>query len=348
MFRCILLSARPGLALSLAGLSLAGLALAALTAGGARADEAYITPSVVYSTGGKSDGSINEITARGLRRVAFVTQVAVAEHEPRSAQDFVPMLRDFATQDRSPIVAVGALQAAAVGQVAKAYPYLKFALIDGVVDLPNVRSIVFREQEAAFLAGIAAALASKSGRLGFIGGLDTPPVHRARCGFEHGVRFANPAIEVQAELGRGIPGGWDDPELGRRMAERLFERGVDVVLAVAGTTVSGVVDAARARGKLVVTGMDQARMAPGTVLTAMVRRYDVAAFETVSIAGIGQWKGGRTEMGLSDGAVDWMVGDFNENLITPQMRARVDEARQRIIDGSLVVPDYLQTGTCPK
>jgi basic membrane protein A and related proteins len=330
-------------------LRLAALAVLVLSSAGSLAvAQSYIAPAVVYTTGGKADKSINESVVRGLRRVAFVTQVQVPEKVPSSEADFVPMLRDFATQDSSPIIAVGALQVAAVTQVAKEFPNLQFALLDAVVDLPNVRSMTFKEQEGAFLVGIAAAMASKTGKLGFVGGMDTPAIHRFECGFERGARYANPNVQVMVDMIGKTAAAWSDPARGTALANGQMDKGADVVFTVAGASGEGVIQAAKARGKYVVTGMNQARSAPGTVLTAMAKRFDVAVFETVSIAGMGKWKGGRTELGLKDGAVDWMVDDFNENLITPAMKAKVDEAKQLIIEGKLAVPDYTKTNSCPR
>jgi basic membrane protein A len=227
-------------------------------------------------------------------------------------------------------------------KVAKEFPNLKFAIIDAVVDLPNVQSIVFKEHEGSFLVGMAAALASKTGKVGFVGGMDIPLIRRFALGYEEGARYVNPKIEIFQNMTGTTPAAWNDPTRGGELARSQFDRGADVVYAAAGATGLGVLQAAKDKGKLAI-GVDsnQNHLHPGTILTSMIKRVDVAIFETFKTAKDGTWKAGVRNLGLAEQGVGYSIDEHNRKLITPEMEKRLEQARADIIAGKIKVTDYM-------
>ncbi len=306
-----------------------------------------IKPAVVYSTGGKFDKSFNEGVSAGAEKFRKETGIAAAEFEPSNETQFEQALRRFAQRGQDPIIAVGFSQAVALEKVAKEFPKTRFTLIDSVVNLPNVQSVVFREHEGSFLVGVLAALASKTGKIGFVGGMDIPLVRKFQCGFEQGIKYANPNAELITNMTGTTPAAWNDPGRGAELAKGQFDRGVDVVYAAAGSTGIGILQAAKDRGKLGI-GVDsnQNHLHPGTMLTSMLKRVDLATYNSFKAAQAGTWKGGVQVLGLKDGGVDWALDKDNEKLITPEMKAKVEAAKAGIVSGKIVVHDYMSNNSC--
>jgi basic membrane protein A len=215
-------------------------------------------------------------------------------------------------------------------------------IIDGVVDLPNVQSVLFKEQEGSFLVGMLAALASRSAKVGFIGGMDIPLIRKFQCGYEQGAKYANPKIEVVALMTGTTPAAWSDPARGGELARAQFTKGVDVVFAAAGGTGVGIYQAAKDAGKLAI-GVDsnQNHLHPGTMLTSMVKRVDRAVYDASK-----EFKPGLTVLGLGDGGVDYALDEFNAKLVTPAMKAKVEAARADIVGGRIKVADYMAANAC--
>jgi basic membrane protein A len=239
-------------------------------------------------------------------------------------------------------VAIGFAQGSSLEKVAKDFPKVEFAIIDSVVNLPNVQSIVFKEHEGSFLVGMMAALASKTGKVGFIGGMDIPLIRKFQCGYEQGARFANPKVEVSANMTGTTPAAWRDPARGAELAKAQFARGVDVVFAAAGGTGTGVYQAAKDAGRLAI-GVDsnQNHLHPGTMLTSMVKRVDVAVYNAFKDV-----KPGVVSLGLKEGGVDYALDEHNARLVTPDMKAKVDAAKADIISGKIKVIDYMAASKC--
>jgi len=327
------------------GSLVASVAVGALAV--AAAAQTAVKPAVIYSTGGKFDKSFNEGVSMGAERFAKEAKVAVVEFEPGNETQFEQAQRRFAQRGLDPIVAVGFGHAVPLGKVAREFPQSRFTIIDSIVDLPNVQSVVFREHEGSFLVGVLAAMASKSGKIGVVGGMDIPLVRKFVCGFEQGVKHANPNAELIVNMTGTTPAAWNDPGRGAELAKSQFDRGVDVVFAAAGTSGLGALQAARDRGKLGI-GVDsnQNHLHPGTMLTSMLKRVDLAAYNSFKAAQDGTWKGGVQVLGLKEGAVDWALDKDNEALITPRMKAMVDAAKADIVSGKIVVHDYMSNNSC--
>jgi len=326
--------------------ALGGIAVA-LTASLTLAQSGGIKPAVVFDMGGKFDKSFNEGVYNGVKRFADETKIAVAEFEVTNETQFEQAHRRFAQRGQDPILGVGFTQANHIEKVAKEFPKIRFTVIDGVVKLPNVQSVLFKEHEGSFLVGVAAALASKTGKIGFVGGMDIPLIRRFACGYEQGIKHTNPKAELVQNMTGTTPTAWNDPARGGELAKGQFERGVDVVYAAAGGTGIGVYQAAKDRGKLAI-GVDsnQNHLHPGTMLTSMVKRVDMVAYDTFKLAMGGKWEAGVTVLGLAQGGVDWALDDNNAKLITPDMKAKVEAAKADIISGKIKVHDYMSNNSC--
>jgi len=324
-------------------------ALGAIAAAGIAgvAQAADIKPAVVFDMGGKFDKSFNEGVNNGVERFKAETKLSVAEFEVTNETQFEQAHRRFAQRGQDPILGVGFTQANAVEKVAKEFPKVRFTVIDGVVKLPNVQSVLFKEHEGSFLVGVAAAIASKSGKVGFVGGMDIPLIRRFACGYEQGVKYANPKAELLQNMTGTTPAAWNDPGRGAELAKGQFERGADVIYAAAGATGIGVYQAAKDRGKLAI-GVDsnQNHLHPGTMLTSMVKRVDMVAYDTFKLAMGGTWTPDMTVLGLKEGGVDWALDQNNASLVTPEMKAKVEQAKADIISGKIKVHDYMSNNTC--
>ena len=303
---------------------------------------ALAQPAVIYDMGGKFDKSFNQAAFNGAERWKKETGKTYLEFEISNPTQREQAMRRMAERGANPIVGIGFSQGSSLEKVAKEFPKLQFAIIDSVVPLPNVQSIVFKEHEGSFLVGMMAAMASKSGKVGFVGGMDIPLIRKFQCGFEQGAKFANPKAEVVANMTGTTPTAWNDPARGGELAKAQFASGVDVIFAAAGGTGLGVYQAAKDNGKLAI-GVDsnQNHIHPGTMLTSMVKRVDVAVYE--AFKGV---KPGTSALGLKEGGVDVAIDEHNAKLVTADMKKRVDTARADIISGKIKVIDFMVNGAC--
>ena len=322
-------------------------AAVAIVATMAFAAPAPIQPAVVYGMGGKFDKSFNEALYRGAERYKAETKTPYLEFEITNETQYEQVYRHFAQHNRNPIIGVGFSQIAAVSNVARSFPNIHFTLIDSTIRLPNVQSVQFREEEGSFLVGVLAALASKTHTVGFVGGMDVPLIRRFACGYAQGVRYADPKAVVIQSMAGTTPEAWSDPARGGELARQQFDRGVDVIYAAAGETGLGALQAATDAHKYAI-GVDsnQNYLHPGTMLTSMVKRVDVVAYNALKAAQAGTWKAGYAILGLKEGGVDYAYDQFNAKLITPAMKAKVDQAKADIIAGKLKVHDYESTNSC--
>jgi basic membrane protein A len=316
-------------------------ALAAALLGAAAGAAAQ--PAVIYELGGKFDRSFNQAAFQGAERWKAATGRPYLEFEIQNAAQREQAARRFAHRGADPIVGIGFPQASSIDKVAREFPQRRFAIIDAVVDLPNVQSVVFREHEGAFLVGMLAALFSKSGTIGFVGGMDIPLVRKVLCGYELGARHARPDIKVLSATAGATPAAWTDPARGAELTKAQLAQGADVVFAAAGTTGLGVLQAARDAGRWSIgVDVNQNPLHPGSVLTSMLKRTDEAVFRAFTNV-----QPGVTSLGVKEGALDYAVDEHNAALLTPAMRQRADAARAAIAAGTLAVHDWTATKSCP-
>ncbi len=306
-----------------------------------------VKPAVVFDMGGKFDKSFNEGIFNGAERFQKETGIEYRDAEVTAEAQREQFLRKFAQQGFDPVIAVGFAQGPALEKVATEFPDTRFSIIDMVVDLPNVQSIVFKEHEGSFLVGVLAAMASETGKVGFVGGMDIGLIRRFACGYEQGVKHVNADAEVYQNMTGTTPAAWNDPVKGGELAKSQFDRGADVVYAAAGGTGLGVLQAANDAGKLSI-GVDsnQNYLHPGSVLTSMLKRVDVAAYNVYKTAADDTWAAGIQVLGLAEDGVGWALDDNNSALISDEMKATVTQVRQDIIDGKIAVHNYTDNNEC--
>ena len=300
-------------------------------------------PAVIYELGGKADRSFNQAAFEGAERWRQASGKPYLEFEVANSAQREQAARRFAERGAGPIVGIGFPQAGSIAAVAKDHLKTMFAIVDAVVELPNVQSFVYREHEGSFLVGLLAAMASKSGKVGFVGGMDIPLVRKFLCGFEQGARHANPKIQVLSAMSGSTPAAWTDPARGAELTRGQIAQGVDVVFAAAGTTGLGIMQAARDGGILAI-GVDsnQNHLQPGTMLTSMLKRVDTAVYNVA----MGKTQAGVTVLGLKEGGVDVAIDEYNAKLVTAAMKAKVDAAKADIIAGKIKVADYMADNSC--
>ena len=313
-----------------------------------QAQAADVKPAIVFDSGGKFDKSFNEGVWNGAQAFSKASGIEVRDFEPQNDAQREQALRRFAKDGRDPILAVGFSQTAAVTSVAKEFPNTHFAIIDSVVDAPNVQSVLFREEQGSYLAGVLGALAAKGGKLGFVGGMDIPLIRRFACGYVQGAKSVDPKIEVLQNMTGTTGAAWNDPVRGGELARSQLERGAAVVFQAAGSTGLGVLAATADAGKLGI-GVDsnQNGLHPGHVLTSMLKHVDVATRLSFQAAKDGTWKPGISVLGLKEDGVGLAFDDENASLVTPEMKARVTQAADDIKSGKIEVHDYMADKACP-
>ena len=320
------------------------LAAAAMSASAFAQD---ISPAIIYDLGGKFDKSFNEAAYNGAEKFKSETGIEYVEFEISNDAQREQALRRFAENGRDPIVMAGFSWAAALEKVAAEFPDTDFAIIDMVVDKPNVRSVVYKEQEGSYLVGILAAMASETKKVGFVGGMDIPLIRKFACGYVGGAKAAG-ATEVFENMTGDTPAAWNDPTRGGEITKSQIDQGADVVYAAAGGTGIGVLQAAADADKLAI-GVDsnQNYLQPGHVLTSMLKRVDVAVYDAFMDSKNGEFSSGINVLGLAEDGVGYAVDEHNEALITDEMKAAVEKAKADIIAGTVDVHDYMSDNACP-
>lgn len=303
--------------------------------------------ALVLDKGGKDDKSFNSAAFEGATRGQKELGMEFKYVEAPDLGAVENFHRSFAAKKSFDlIIGIGVVQADAVKKVATQFPNQKFAIVDGEINLPNVKSLLFEEHEGSYLVGVLAAMKSKTGKLGFIGGMDIPLIRRFAMGFEAGAKQINPKIVVMPNY-IGVSGeAWNNPTKAKELALSQYNSGVDVIFAAAGASGSGVFDAAEDKKKFAV-GVDsnQNWIKPGLILTSMLKRVDVAVFDAIREAKENKFQGGIVRFGLKNKGVDYAVDSHNKNLLTPEMIKKVDALKTDIIAGKIDVPDYYKKTT---
>ncbi|MCZ4291977.1 BMP family lipoprotein [Hoeflea alexandrii] len=321
------------------------LAMAAMSATAMAAD---IKPAIIYDLGGKFDKSFNEAAYGGAEKFKTETGIDYRDFEIANDAQREQALRRFAKDGNNPIVMAGFSWGAALEKIAPEYPDTNFAIIDMVVEAPNVRSVVYKEQEGSYLVGVMAAKASQTGTVSFIGGMDIPLIRKFSCGYKGGVMATKADAKVLEAMTGTTPDAWNDPVKGGEITKSQIDQGSDVVYAAAGGTGIGVLQTAADAGKLGI-GVDsnQNGLQPGHVLTSMVKRVDVAVYNAFMDAKNGTFSYGFSSLGLAEGGVDYAMDENNASLVTDEMKAAVEAAKADIIAGKISVHDYMSDNNCP-
>lgn len=316
------------------------LALCGLLAYVPMAGAAPLRVGLVFDAGGKEDLSFNTGAWEGARRARDEFGIALKDVEPGSVANIAPAVRAFAQTRFDLIIGVGFVCAPAIESVARDYPDTAFCIVDTVVDLPNVASLVFREEEGAYLVGIIAGSETKSGVVGFVGGMDIPLIHDFEAGYRAGVRSARPDATVLRNYAGVTPAAWSDPATGKELALAQYAQGADIIFVAAGATNLGVFDAAEEAGKFAIgCDLNQNGLKPGFILTSMLKKVDVAVYRIIADLAQGKpFQAGARDFGVAEGGLDFALDEHNRALLSPATLEAAEHARAAIGDGTLQVP----------
>ena len=312
-------------------------------------DKSKIHVGIVFDIGGKDDRSFNAAAWEGVQRAAKNLPIILRDIEPGTPNAIEPAMRAFAERHFDLIIGVGFAQAPIMEQVAKDYPNIQFAIIDGVSELPNVASLVFKEHEGSYLVGILAAKASHTGTIGFLGGMDIGLIHRFAKGYEEGARAVNPNIRVIENYVGVTDGAWNNPGKGKELSLAQIGKGADVIFTAAGNSGLGAFDAVEQQGKQngrathFVIGVDsnQNMVKPGFVLTSMVKRVDNAVYDIVNDVVNHRFSPGIHVFGLDKDGVGYAMDNYNKDLVSPEAIQEAEAAKKKIIDGEIKVTDAI-------
>jgi len=350
--RCLLTYWLRPVGLAFAPLILCAVCAACRPAGsGASRDASKVHVGIVFDIGGKDDRSFNAAAWQGVSRAAKTLPIVLRDAEPGDATSIEPAMRAFAEENYELIIGVGFAQTPHIEAVAKDYPDLNFAIVDGVSQLPNVASLIFKEHEGSYLVGMIAAMTSKSGILGFVGGMDIPLIHKFAVGYEEGAKAVSPSVRVIPNYIGVTDTAWNDPVKGKELARTQIEKGADVIFAAAGNSGLGAFDAAEqygtgqdGRALKFVVGVDsnQNWVKPGFVLTSMVKRVDNAVYQIVLDRVENRAIGGVHVYGLENDGVGYSLDDYNKSLVSPAVIEAVEAAKQKIISGQIKVTNAME------
>ncbi|HOQ73233.1 MAG TPA: BMP family ABC transporter substrate-binding protein [Limnochordia bacterium] len=294
---------------------------------------------LIFAEGGLGDQSFNDAAYRGLMQAKEELPVEVIYVEPADIAEMEEHQRSYAELGLDLVIVIGFIHQSSLTEVSADYPDIHFAIVDDVVDNPNVTSLLFEEHEGSFLVGVVAGMMTKSNIVGFVGGMEVPLIRKFQVGFEEGVKWANPDAQVLVNYA----GAFDDPGRGRELAISQYERGADIIYHAAGGTGSGVIDAAASHDFYAIgVDSDQDYMAPGKVLTSMIKRVDMAVYEVIKAAVEGTLEGGTWTFGVADGGVGTSEFTYTRDIIPQEVFDKVEEAKQKIISGEIVVTNPLQ------
>ncbi len=297
---------------------------------------------IVFDIGGKDDKSFNAAAWEGVKRAAQDFPIKLRDVEPGEPTSIEPSMRAFAERGYDLIIGVGFAQMPIMVKVAKDYPNLKFAIIDGVIEYPNVASLIFKEHEGSFLVGYIAGKTTKTDKIGFVGGMDIPLIHKFATGYAEGAKYANPKIQVFENFVGINDGAWNNPGRGKELAKAQIERGADIIFQAAGNSGLGVFDAAEETNKYAI-GVDanQNWVKPGFILTSMLKRLDVAVYNTVRDLVEGKFSGGIHLNGLENEGIGYALDEYNQSLIPQSVIDDVEKVKKAIIAGKIKVTDAM-------
>ncbi len=322
----------------------------------AKREGCKIRVGIVFDIGGKNDRSFNAAAWEGVKRAQQDLDICLYNVEPGNPTSIEPAMRAFAEKNFDLIIGVGFAQGPIMQKVATDYPNIKFAIVDGVIvdsdgkPIPNVADLVFREHEGSYLVGIIAASKSKTGTLGFLGGMDIPLIHKFETGYAEGARSVNPNIKIIDNYVGVTDGAWNNPGKGKELSLAQIEKGADVIFTAAGNSGLGAFDAVEQYGKndkgdanKFVIGVDSNKngVKPGFVLTSMVKRVDNAVYNVVKEVLDGKFEGGFHAFGLDKDGVAYAMDSNNKGLIPDDVIAKAEEAKKKIVAGEIMVTDAM-------
>jgi basic membrane protein A len=307
-------------------------------------DSPLFKPAVVYvSIEQDVDNSFITSAISGANRAREELGIETAIFAIKPNNDSYTALKDIAQKGYSPIIAVGNQNVLPVQNLANQFPKTRFSVIDGLVPplYLNVQSVTFKDHEGAFLMGYIAASTSKKNHIGFIGGMDVPLIRNFAYGYEQGAKLAKKEIRIDQDMVGETSEAWNNPEKAFTLAQKQFDNGADVIFGAAGGSTRGVLKAAQTYNKLGI-GVDtnQNGLYPGHVLTSLVKRVDIAVYDTLKNGKKGQWQPGIKLLGLKEGALDFAVDQHNKELMNTTLVDKTANVKERIINGIIDVKSY--------
>ncbi len=333
-------------------------------------DKSKIHVGIVFDIGGKDDRSFNAAAWAGVKCAEAgmlpdgktscgkpAMDIVLRDVEPGNPVSIEPAMRAFAERGYDLVIGVGFAQGPIMQNVARDYPNIHFAIIDGVIfeddgktPKANVASLVFKEHEGSYLVGLIAGMTSTTGTLGFIGGMDIGLIHRFEGGFEQGAKAANPKIQVIQNYVGVTDAAWNNPGKGKEIALAQISKGADVIFTAAGNSGLGAFDAVEQAGKDAsgrathfVIGVDsnQNMVKPGFVLTSMVKHVDNAVYDIVKDVVNHRFQGGFHVFGLDSDGVGYVMDSNNQNLVSPEAIRAAEEAKTKIVEKQITVVDRM-------
>lgn len=294
---------------------------------------------IVLSTGGLGDKSFNDAAYRGLEQAQKDLGIEFKYVEPASPAEDEEFLREYAEAGYDLIIATGFQMTESARTVAADYPKIKFVMIDDVVDLPNVKSMVFKEEEGSFLVGVIAGLMTKNNAVGFVGGMENPLIKKFEVGFKQGAEYVNPKVKFFSVYTTG-PNPFNDPVRGKENAISEINQGADVIYHAAGGTGMGVIAAAKEKGVFAI-GVDsnQDAVEPGTVLTSMLKNVDVGVYDIIKSLTKGEFVPGLTVYGAKENGVGVTNFEFTKEIIGADKLAKFEEIKAKLMSGEIKVSD---------
>ena len=298
----------------------------------------------MFDVGGRGDKSFNDAAYAGLERAQRELGVTFTTLETGEGSDREAQMRQLAAGGSQLVFGVGFLFSDDILGLAREFPAVKFACVDYTVKEgqalpPNLQAIEFKENEGSFLVGALAALLSKTGTIGFVGGMEIPLIKKFEAGYRAGAKAANPKVEVVVKYAGTTGAAFKDPTKGKELGLAEYNQGADVIFHASGSTGLGVFEAAREKGKLAIgVDSDQQAEAPGFVLTSMVKHVETAVYQSIADLKAGSWQGGIHEFGLKEDGVGWVYDDHNKALVPEGVKVKVDALKAEIVAGRIVVP----------
>ncbi len=294
---------------------------------------------IVMPVGGSGDLSFEWTATEGLARInQDIDGVNVLTKEPMKVDVLKNYYEDLISQGVKLIIGIGFFQEEALKEVAKEHPDVSFAIIDASVDLPNVTSVIFREDEGSFLAGCSAAMVTKTGKLGFIGGMKSDIIDKFQKGYEEGAKYIKPDVSVEVKYIGDTEEAFSSPDLGKKIAKDMYTNDIDVIFAAAGGSGLGVIETARIKNKYCIgVDADQDYIAPGNVITSMIKRVDNALYLIVRDYMDNKLKAGTIVMGLKDNGVSLTEFKYSQDLLTKEQFEKLDAVKQDIINGKIII-----------
>ncbi len=294
---------------------------------------------LIYDVRGRGDLSFCDAAYAGAKKATDEWGLKLTEVNPGQSADTELALRRLAKLKYDLIIGVGFLFREPISRVAADFPDVKFALIDAVVDAPNVASLTYRAHEGTFLAGVMAALKTKTKQIGFIGGMKVPLVEAFEIGYAAGIQATNPDIELLVDYVGVTPQAFDDPAKGKELALAQYHKGVDIILAAAGASGLGVLEAAKSMQKLIIwVDSNGNHLIPGQVLTSLIKGVEISIYETIQRVHEESFTGGLKDYGLKNGGVEYIIDENNRELFSDEILKKVQEFKEKIIAGDIVVP----------